>query len=503
MKKLPSSFYSWATIIGAVLAAISFFLILFLLLVSAIFPGQVSHYLGIFTYIILPVFLVFGLVLIPVGTWRKYKKDKKNKVQRVVKFPKIDLNDPAQRMTVFIFVLGTAIFILFTSLGSYEAFHITESNEFCGTLCHKVMSPEYTVYHQSAHAKVACVECHVGSGANWYMKSKLSGVHQVYAVLTHSYAIPIATPVHSLRPARETCEECHWPAKFYYRKLINKKYYLSDQTNTEWDLTLLMKTGPAHKAMGLKNGIHWHVNPNVKIEYVAANEKRDTIAQVKYTNLKTGEVSIYTDTTHTFSNQQLDTLEHRIMDCIDCHNRPSHDFQSPIQFFDNAMSAGKIPGNLPDVKMEAMDILYNNSFPTVDSADRFIQSEFSEYYQMMYPDLYDTGKILIDTIIARIQRAYQQNIFPEMKAQWSAHPNYIGHTESNGCFRCHNNSFVNEKGHAISRNCDLCHEIKAQGTPGSMEYADSKTSLKFKHPIGIKGKWKIISCFKCHKNLYE
>ncbi len=194
MKKLPKSFYSWTTISGVVLASVSFLIILFLILISNIFPRGVSQYLGLFTYIILPIFLIIGLLLIPIGTWRKFKRDKRQQIQRELKFPKVDLNDPGQRMIVFIFLLGSAVIILLTTLGSYQAFHYTESNKFCGTLCHKVMSPEYITYHQSPHAKVNCVECHVGSGANWYVKSKLSGLHQVYAVLTHSYPTPIATP---------------------------------------------------------------------------------------------------------------------------------------------------------------------------------------------------------------------------------------------------------------------------------------------------------------------
>ena len=502
MKKLPKSFYSWTTIGGAMLAATCFLMILFLILISAIFPGG-GQYLGLFTYIILPIFLIIGLILIPIGTWRKYKRDKKQKVQRESRFPKVDLNDPGQRMIVFIFVLGSAAFILFTALGSYEAFHYTESNRFCGTLCHKVMSPEYTTYHQSAHAKVSCVECHVGSGATWYVKSKLSGLHQVYAVLTHSYPTPIVTPVRALRPARETCEECHWPEKFYARRLFSKRYYLSDEKTTEWDITMLMKTGPEYEVLGQRSGIHWHVNPEVKIEYVAADFKRDTIALVKYTNLKTGKVSIYRDTANVYSTAQTDTLEHRVMDCVDCHNRPSHDFKSPIRFFDEAMSRGEIPRSLPDVKMEAMDILYNNSFPTIDSANRFIQSEFTEYYQLMYPEIYDTGKLLIDHTIAVLQAGYKKNIFPGMKAQWSTHLNYIGHVEANGCFRCHNDSFVDKKGDVIARDCDLCHEIKKQGIPGNLEMAGVKANLEFKHPTNIKGKWKKAACVKCHKNLFE
>jgi nitrate/TMAO reductase-like tetraheme cytochrome c subunit len=486
------------------LAAVSLFFILFLFLISNIFPSQVSQYLGLFTYIILPVFLVIGLILIPIGTWRKYKRDKKGEVEREVKFPKIDLNEPGQRMVVFIFTLGSALFILFTALGSYEAFHITESNKFCGTLCHKVMSPEYTTYHQSAHAKVKCVECHVGSGATWYVKSKMSGLKQVYAILTHTYPVPITTPVHDLRPARETCEQCHWPQKFYNRTLINTKYYLSDSENSEWDVSMLMKTGPAHKALGLRSGIHWHVNPDVKIEYIPTSFKRDQIAEVKFTNLKTGKTHIYKDKNREFTAKALDTLKvnERVMDCMDCHNRPSHNFKSPTRFFDDAMSAGNVSQNLPDLKMMAMDLFYNNAFPTVDSADRYIQKNLTDYYKSNYPEIYDTAKAQIKSTIAALQHAYKENIFPTMKADWRAHPNYIGHMEANGCFRCHNGTFTNENGRTISKDCDLCHEIKAQGKPGQMEYAGSKSSLTFQHPVDIGGEWKTTACVECHKSLY-
>ncbi|MBE0650997.1 MAG: NapC/NirT family cytochrome c [Bacteroidales bacterium] len=502
MKKLPKSFYSWPTAIGAVLAAVSLFIIVFLMLISALFPTQVSQYLGLFTYIIMPAFLVVGLLLIPIGAWRKFRKDKKDPEHAVTKFPKVDLNDPSQRMVVFIFTLGTAIFILFTALGSYSAFHITESNKFCGMLCHNVMAPEYTTHQNSPHARVNCVECHVGSGATWYVKSKLSGLRQVYAELTHSWPTPIATPVESLRPARETCEECHWPQKFYNREIINKKYYLADQTTSEFDLTLLMKTGPDLQAKGLRSGIHWHVNPEVKIEYVSANEKRDTIAEVIYTNLKTGKVTVYKDTANVYTEKQIDKFEHRTMDCIDCHNRPSHDFKSPSAFFNEAMNQGKIPRELPDVKTEAMTILYDNTFPTVDSADRFIKVKFLKYYKDNYPQVYDTAKTLIDQTIKVLQDGYKANIFPSMKASWLAHPNYIGHLETIGCFRCHNGSFESNTGRTISRRCDLCHNITAEGTPGHMEYANGKESLEFKHPVDVGGAWKTQNCVDCHKNLY-
>jgi len=496
--KLPKSFYSWTTIWGAVIAGTSFLLIIFTMIIKLFFPSEGGDYLGLFTYIVLPVFLIIGLILIPVGTIRKMRRDKKRAVQREVKFPIINLNDPSQRMAVFIFIVVTAVFLLLTALGSYEVFNYTESNEFCGTLCHSVMEPEYVTYHSSAHARVSCVECHVGSGASWYVKSKLSGLYQVYSVIAKAYPTPIETPIHNLRPARETCEECHWPQKFYGPRFITKKHYLTDEENTEWDIQLLMKTGPQHSALGQSEGIHWHINKEVKIEYTS-NPKRDTIIEVKYTNLRTGDVRIYKD------SEIPDTSvsgEHqtRVMDCLDCHNRPSHNFLSPSQFIDNRIAAGKISSKIPDIKSVTMDILVKE-FPTVDSAANYISARIEKYYKRNYKELLDTGKVFLDSAITAIQDGYEKNIFPFMKAQWSVYPNHLSHIESMGCFRCHNNNLKSDNGHVISRDCNLCHSIMAQGQAGNMEYAHADTSMAFVHPFEMDD-WKETACTECHQELY-
>lgn len=494
--RLPKSFYSWTTISGAVLASISFLLIVFTLLISLIFPEEGGNYLGLFTFIILPVFLIIGLIMIPVGTIRKARKDKQREVQREVKFPIVNLNEPSQRMVVGIFVVGTVIFLLLTALGSYEVFHYTESNEFCGTTCHTVMEPEYVTYHNSAHARVRCVECHVGSGASWYVKSKLSGLYQVYSVLAKAYPTPIETPVHNLRPAQQTCEKCHWPEKFYTQKFVTKKHYLADEENTEWNIQLLMKTGPEHQALGLTEGIHWHINPDVKIEY-SSNWKRDTVVEVKYTKLSTGETRIYTNTA---DEEGVSNPETRTMDCLDCHNRPSHNYLSPSHFVDDAITAGDISKDIPEIKSIAMGILIRE-FPTKDSAMSYISARIHKYYSKNYEDIYSKSPEVFENAIAAIQEGYSNNIFPYMKAQWSAYPNYLGHVESMGCYRCHNNTFESNDGHVISKECTLCHSIKAQGPANDMEYAVGDSSLYFNHPYEMTD-WEEMACYECHKELF-
>jgi nitrate/TMAO reductase-like tetraheme cytochrome c subunit len=399
-------------------------------------------------------------------------------------------------MAVGIFVIGTIIFLMLTAIGTNEVFHYTESNEFCGTTCHTVMEPEYVTYQHSAHARVKCVECHVGSGAGWYVKSKLSGVYQVYSVLAKAYAQPIETPVHNLRPAQETCEKCHWPEKFYNQKFVNKKHYLADEENTEWNIQLLMKTGPEHQALGLSEGIHWHINPDVQIEY-SSNWKRDTVVEVKYTKLSTGETRVYRNAAQ---EEGVSNPETRIMDCLDCHNRPSHDYRSPSHFVDDAITAGKISQSIPEIKSIAMGILIKE-FPTKDSAYSYISSRIHKYYSKNYEDFYAENQAGIENAIVAIQDGYSKNIFPYMKAEWSAYPNYLGHVESMGCYRCHNNTFESNDGHVISKDCTLCHSIKAQGPAGDMEYAVGDSSLYFNHPYEMND-WEEMACYECHKELF-
>lgn len=497
--KLPPSSKNWLTIIGSIIAAINLLLILVLFVISTIFNKGNTN-LGLFIYIILPGFMALGLILIPVGMLRE-RKNLRNKVHVEGKFPRMDLNDPRHRNAFVIFTVSTIIILMLTTMGSIEAFHITESVEFCGTLCHEVMEPEHVAYQNSPHANVLCVECHVGSGASWYVKSKLSGLHQVYAVLTNTFPRPVGVPLHDLRPARETCEKCHWPQKFYARTLFTNKFFLADSLNTEWDIILQMKTGPEYSALGLKEGIHWHINPEVQIEYISLNDKRENISYVKYTNRKTSEVTIYRDANNTVTDSALSASTARTMDCIDCHNRPSHHYNSPTVYFDKAMTSGAASGKIPFFKKVVMGIL-SGKFPTKDTAMMMIEQGITDYYKSDFPDYYADNKDVINSSISAIKTAYSQNTFPLMKVSYDLYPDHIGHLETNGCFRCHNDSFVAENGRKISRDCDLCHTIVGQGNPGKMEYSTIKESLGFRHPVDIGTAWKEANCSDCHLYLY-
>jgi len=499
--KLPPTSKNWLTIIGSIIAGINLALIFLLFIISTIFNKGDTN-LGLFIYIILPGFFILGLLLIPVGMIRERRRISKLSVREESRFPKMDLNDPRHRNAFIIFTITTIIVLFLSTLGSFQAFHITESVEFCGKLCHKVMEPEYTAYQNSPHANVACVECHVGSGASWYIKSKLSGLHQVYAVMTKTYPTPIETPLHDLRPARETCEKCHWPQKFYARTLWTNKYFLADSVNSEWDIMLQMKTGPEYSGLGLKEGIHWHINPDVNIEYISENDKRENITYVKYTNKKTGAVKIFRNSGNPISDSLVTASVPRVMDCIDCHNRPSHNYNSPTVYFDKAMLRGAISKDIPFFKKAAMGIL-KETFSDRDTALIKIKESITSYYTAGFSDYYSKNKSLIDSSITAVQKAFAENTFPKMKVTYDHYPEHIGHLESDGCFRCHNDAFVAADGTKISRECNLCHTIVGQGRQGSMEFSNIKENLEFKHPINIGTAWKEANCSECHKFLYE
>ena len=491
--KLPQSSKNWISIFGVTLVLISLLMIILLWLFSIRSTG--GAYLGVVNYIILPGLLLLGLILIPIGMVRKLRSEKHKE-----QWPSIDLNHPPHRNAFFIFISGTLLLLFLSAIGSYEAFHLTESVEFCGKLCHEVMNPEYVAYQYSAHARVACVECHVGTGASWYVRSKISGLYQVYAVTFNKYPKPIPTPVKNLRPARETCERCHWPQKFYTYNQKNEIHFLTDEQNTQWNIHLTLKVGARHSSLGLSEGIHWHINPDVKVEYIAADSARQNLPWVRLIYLKTGKQFTFVDQENPPDSTILTHGEKRVMDCMDCHNRPSHNYQPPSFFVNGLMVKDSLLRQLPSFKSLAMEIC-EPEYPTTDSAMKAIEQGIISFYQEEYPDLANSNPNLIRNAIQNLQSAYRRNIFPEMKVRWSVHPNNIGHVEFNGCFRCHDGNHIRADGKAISRECNLCHLINAQGPASKMQTATFGKSLPFKHPVDIEGAWKESLCTDCHTGL--
>ena len=332
--------------------ASSVFAFLLLFFLDAVVYAS-NPYVGILTFLVAPAFLVAGFVIFIFGAWRWRRHLIKANGTAPSLNINVDLSRAHDRRVLAFFVPASAGFLLLTAMGSYHTYHFTESVEFCGEACHGVMKPEFTSYLHSPHARVACAECHIGKGAEWYVRSKLSGTYQVYATLAHKYPTPIPTPVKNLRPAQETCEQCHWPRKFVGNLDRTITYYLPDQTNTLYSIRLLLKVGGDDPTHGPVGGIHWHMNVANKIEYIASDEARQKIPWVRMTDAQ----GVVTEFRSTGFTNDLSQLPMRTMDCMDCHNRPAHKFQSPESAVNLAMSLGHIDTGLPYIKTNAEGVL--------------------------------------------------------------------------------------------------------------------------------------------------
>lgn len=490
----PSSFYNLITISGAALATVSFGTILFLTLVELL-SEKSPAYIGIVSYIIVPVILVIGLLIMPFGYLREKKRLKKGIPASRIVFT-FDLNETRHRRALLVFGTTTLILLLFTAYGSYRTFEWTESVEFCGTTCHSVMEPEHTAYQNSPHARVKCVECHVGAGAGWYVRSKLSGAYQVYSVIVKAYSKPIPTPIHNLRPAQETCEQCHWPSHFSGEKKYVNTYFKSDEQNTRWTLGLLMKIGSGTSGRIPTSGIHWSMSITNEITYGATDNQRQVIPWVKSRNKKTGEVTEYVSTEISEPLEEIKKMENRRMDCIDCHNRPSHIYRPPVRIVDQSLASNNISTELPNVRTASIQAIME-PYQTTASAMDSIPILMENYYKEKYPSVFAAKHSLIVQGSEELKMQFQKNIFPYMKVNWKAYPNNIGHMTTLGCFRCHDEKHVSKTGKVISKDCNICHTLLYQGTE-PVPTTLNASGLEFKHPEDIGDAWKETNCIECH-----
>ncbi len=407
-------------------------------------------YLGILTYLILPALVVLGLILIPVGSLlHRRKLSRMEGREDVTPLPIFDLNKPKTRRWLLVFTGATMLNIVVLAGATYKGVEYMESVEFCGTACHTVMQPEYTAYQHSAHSRVSCAECHIGPGADWFVKSKLDGAWQIVAVTFDLYPRPIPTPLHDLRPAQETCEQCHWPEKFLGDRLAIRTHFAEDEDNTELTTALLLHVGGAEN--GRASGIHWHVDPANQVRY-RSDETREEIYEVEYTN-PDGETVVYKDRRAPEEGGQW-----RTMDCVDCHNRPSHRYLAPNIAVDNAMRDGLIDRSLPFVRRESVRII-DAQYESHAAARETIMDELVDYYTANYPEIANSRADAIDAAGAALGDLYARNVFPEMQVWWNTYPEHIGHETSEGCFRCHGRRLRTEDREMITRDCDICHAV--------------------------------------------
>jgi nitrate/TMAO reductase-like tetraheme cytochrome c subunit len=416
--------------------------------------GELSPYLGILTYMVLPAGFIGGLVLLAIARWRVRRA-----LARGSDVPwRLDLNNPAHRERLGVVLALSVINVIILALTAYHGVHYMDSTSFCGEVCHQVMEPEFAAYQNSPHARVSCTDCHIGPGANWFVRSKLSGSRQVLAVAFGTYPQPVPAPIENLRPARETCEQCHWPAKFHGDRMKVLSRFQEDEENTELKTVLVLKVGGGSLESGFAEGIHWHMNLANHVEY-RSDEERSTFYWVRVEDMD-GEVREYWYDDADIDRDAIAQLPVRTMDCMDCHNRPTHGFDRPSEALDDVLRTGQI-ADLPWIKREAMKLLMDEYASKEEALERF-EPALLAFYDAEYPEIAAANREQIRAAAAALAAIYDRNIFPTMNVTWGTYPNHIGHQEDvGGCFRCHDEAHTSDDGQTISQECTNCHVLLA------------------------------------------
>lgn len=427
---------------------------LFLVLIGLEQIGFLQNpYTGILVFVIVPALLLVGLLGIPAGLWLERRRARAGIAMPA--WPRIDLNNPAQRRTLLFVAVATLANVAILSVASYGAVEYSESQQFCGQVCHTVMEPEFVAHRSGAHGRVHCAVCHVGPGAEGFFTAKLSGTRQFRLVMTGGYSRPIPTPLKSAPGVQTTCEQCHLPDRFI-GDLIKVVYeHANDEANTQTKTTVRLHVGGPVSGTGTGTGIHWHMNRANEIEYIALDDKRE---EIPYVRVATPDGMVREYFADGVQREDLVGKVRRRMGCLDCHNRPAHRFgSSPERAVDAALGEGRINAKIPFIRREAVRAL-RAEYPDREIGLTQIDRTIRDAMNTQKPHTFEEADLR--EAIGVTQAIYRSNIFPSMKVGWGTYPDQIGHTVSTGCFRCHEETHKTKDGVAIRQECELCHAVE-------------------------------------------
>jgi len=438
---------------GALTSASAFVLIGFWIVAIFGHGGSQNPYLGIIFDLCLPALFIFGLLLIPLGMWLRHRHLRALDRLPAV-YPKIDLADPVFRHGISFVIVATCINFVIVGTASYRGVAYMDTPNFCGQACH-VMAPEWSAYHVSSHAGVACTECHIAPGVPGYVHAKVNGSKQLLMVLLHRYPTPIMAD-DKVPAASVTCVNCHNPERLIGEKLIVETAYGDDEKNSVTRTLVMMHVG-GRDPFGKLSGIHGaHLG---RIEFIATDSTHQTIPSVSKANAD-GSV---TDFVSTDSKGPVTGQKH-LMDCIDCHNRAAHSFTTPEDALNQDMTSGVPNASLPFVHKQGLALI-KASYASQQEAKERITSGLESFYQSNYPAVFNSQRIQIDQAAKTLSRIYGNNVFPFMKVTWGTHPDNIGHNAYPGCFRCHDGSHNTKDGKSITNDCAACHNLIAVDEP--------------------------------------
>ncbi|SEF44083.1 NapC/NirT cytochrome c family, N-terminal region [Bryocella elongata] len=459
----PFFFYgnNWLSLIGGAITTASAMVLAAFWVISVFGHGGSSNpYLGILFDLLLPGVFVLGLVLILVGILiRRSYLLATDQVPSF--FPEVSLQDPAFRHGLEIVAVATIVNFIIVGVGCYRGVAYMDTVSFCGQTCH-VMAPENAAYHVSSHSGVACTECHVAPGAAGYVHAKVNGTKQLFMVVVDHYPKPIMADS-KVPAASATCLHCHNAHIDLGDKLLIHKAYADDSSNTQTTSLTLLHVG-GQDVLGHLSGIHGaHMG---RIEYMATDSANQTIPWVRKTN------SDGSTTDFVAAGAALpSSAKPHVMDCIDCHNRAAHSFDTAQGALDRMMAQGSPSASLPFLHKEALTLL-NAKYDSQTDAKTRISSGLITFYRSQYPSVWDTHRAQVEGSAAALVKIYSTNVFPSMKVTWGTHPNNIGHNDSPGCFRCHDGSHTSKTGQTITNDCSTCHNLVVSNEPHPKLLAD-------------------------------
>jgi nitrate/TMAO reductase-like tetraheme cytochrome c subunit len=432
---------------GAITSASAMTLLGFWVVAVVGHGGSNNPYLGIIFDLCLPAVFLFGLALIPVGIWFRHRKLKAaGQVPSV--FPTIDLGDPVFRHGIDFVIVATFINFIIVGTASYRGVAYMDTTSFCGQTCH-VMKPEFTAFHFAPHAGIGCTECHVAPGVPGYIHAKVNGTRQLLMVLMHNYPRPIMADG-KVPAARDTCVHCHNPARLSTDKLLVSSSYGDDEKNSMTRSMALMHVGGPDLS-GRLSGIHGaHMG---HIEFVSTDSGNQTIPWVSKKNADGSTTEfLSTDSKGAVSGQK------HVMDCIDCHNRAAHSFETPEEALNKDMTLGSPNVSLPFAHKQGLALI-KGSYASEEEANQKITAGFENFYRLQYPMVWDQQRTQIDQGAKALITIYGRNVFPFMKVGWGTHANNLGHNDYPGCFRCHDGSHNSKSGKSITNDCSMCHNL--------------------------------------------
>ena len=411
--------------------------------------GSSNPYVGIIIDLCLPALFVLGLILIPIGILLR-RRSLKAAGQLPSVYPDINLANPVFRNALSFVLIATFLNFVIVGTASYRGVAYMDKPSFCGQTCH-VMAPEWTAYHVFPHANVACTECHIASGLPGFVHAKMNGAKQLVQVMLGTYPRPIM-PEGRIPAASATCVHCHNPGRFIGDKLVVTTSYGDDENNSVTRSLVLIHVGGKDSA-GRLSGIHGaHLG---RIEYIATDTTNQTMPWVAKVNDDGSTVEyVSSDAKQPVNGQK------RMMDCIDCHNRAAHSFDTPERALSKAMQHGRVDPSLPFVHKQGLALI-KAEYASQSDADSKITSSLQDFYRTQHADIWNQKQSQIEQSAKALSAIYAQNVFPFMKVTWGTHPNNLGHNDYPGCFRCHDGNHNTKDGKSINNDCSVCHNLLA------------------------------------------